>query len=109
MSPDAPGRFSTITGSPTCSCIASATTRAIVSIPPPAPKGTTVVIGFDGKSAAIEAVAALNTNAPKALVQAAVPRTFMVLPYEKRFCEYRATQGFGMFGYRASGTTQQAC
>src|ERR1043165_1849974 len=48
MSPPAPARFSTTTCCPICSDSVLATMRAVVSVPPPGSKPTTVVRGFDG-------------------------------------------------------------
>src|SRR5512138_2492487 len=48
MVPPAPARFSTTTCWPSCSESVFATMRAVVSVPPPGSKPTTVVIGFVG-------------------------------------------------------------
>src|SRR5919204_699007 len=49
MSPPAPARFSTTTCWPICSPRVLATMRAVVSVPPPGSKPTTIVIGLLGK------------------------------------------------------------
>src|ERR1041384_6244913 len=49
MSPPAPARFSTTTCWPICSPSVFATMRAVVSVPPPGSKPTTIVIGLFGK------------------------------------------------------------
>src|SRR5882724_4054018 len=49
MSPPAPERFSTTTCWPRSSPSAGAMMRAVVSVPPPGSKPTTVVTGFAGK------------------------------------------------------------
>src|SRR5205085_3675286 len=49
MLPPAPARFSTTTCWPRRSASAGATMRAVVSVPPPGSKPTTMVIGFAGK------------------------------------------------------------
>src|SRR5581483_6554508 len=49
MSPPAPARFSTITCWPSCSPSVFATMRAVVSVPPPGSKPTTMVMGLFGK------------------------------------------------------------
>src|SRR5438046_746275 len=48
MLPPAPARFSTTTCWPRSSASAGAMMRAVVSVPPPGSKPTTVVIGFAG-------------------------------------------------------------
>src|SRR3954470_15495947 len=48
MSPPAPARFSTTTCWPICSESVLATMRAVVSVPPPGSKPTTVVTGLAG-------------------------------------------------------------
>src|SRR5258708_8804049 len=50
MLPEAPGRFSTTTGWPRRAPSRSATVRALVSVTPPAAKGTTSRTGRDGKA-----------------------------------------------------------
>src|ERR1700679_109635 len=65
MVPPAPGIFSTTTGWPSARAIRSLTTRATVSVGPPALNGTTTVMGRDGKSSA-EADDEATTIAAKA-------------------------------------------
>src|SRR5262249_3581838 len=48
IKPVAPGRFSTITGTPNLSDIGGATTRASISTVPPGGAGQTIVIGREG-------------------------------------------------------------
>ncbi|MCY1377621.1 hypothetical protein D9M69_652040 [compost metagenome] len=48
MAPLAPGLFSTTTGTPRLSCRLLPTRRVTMSVPLPAPKGTTRVMGLAG-------------------------------------------------------------
>ncbi|CAH1649753.1 hypothetical protein CHELA17_20184 [Chelatococcus asaccharovorans] len=68
--PPAPGRFSTRTVHPVCFCISVAKTRPKISVEPPAPKGTMMVIGPEGCQSALDApdsVAAIVTAAANSI------------------------------------------
>src|SRR5436190_17818929 len=70
MSPPAPARFSTTTCWPICSDRVFATMRAVVSVPPPGSKPTTVVMGFAGKLPCANAQADAAPNMPSAATAA---------------------------------------
>src|SRR5260221_12895677 len=77
MSPPAPARFSTTTCWPRSSPSAGAMMRAVVSVPPPGSKPTTVVMGLLGNPCA-------NTQAdavPKTASAATAARCFIPSSY----------------------------
>src|SRR4051812_42250968 len=72
MLPEAPGRFSTITGCPSACRSCSPTTRAKMSVEPPGAQGTTIRTGRVGYACARaeHAMAAAPAVAPSAKVRA---------------------------------------
>src|SRR5438067_2092443 len=78
--PPALGRFSTTTGWPKISCSGCATIRAARSVPPPAPKPTTILIVRVGQSCAVAGarpsagkIAAASAMNARAIVMAFLP------------------------------------
>src|SRR6516162_8155406 len=69
--PPAPVTFSTITCWPSSSDRRGASARAITSVAPPAPNGTTMVSGRDGQLCA--AAGALATSAATAVISVSIP------------------------------------
>src|SRR5262245_8288374 len=69
--PPAPGRFSTITGWPSCAVSFSATVRAMMSVALPGVKGTVTRIGLAGQgcahAAALEASSAAGISLAAAI------------------------------------------
>src|SRR5687768_16673614 len=66
MLPPAPARFSTMTCWPSCSPRGFCRMRAVVSVPPPGSKPTTIVTGLAGKPCAAAAAAkAMPNTAPR--------------------------------------------
>src|SRR5258707_13241548 len=62
----APGRFSITKGSLSALRSSSASERVKMSVGPPAPNGTIILIGCDGYSCAVHGAAAANDNIAKA-------------------------------------------
>src|SRR5258708_628834 len=62
----APGRFSITKGSLSALRSSSASKRVKMSVGPPAPNGTIILIGCDGYSCAVHGAAATNDNIAKA-------------------------------------------
>src|SRR5947208_15350478 len=74
MAPPAPGLLSTTTGTPICLLSASARSRMLMSLPPPAGHATIKVIGSEGNFCAC-AAGERATVAPAAIAMAANVRT----------------------------------
>src|SRR4029078_355107 len=86
MAPPAPGLLSTTTGTPICLLSASAISRMLMSLPPPAGHATINVIGSDGYVCACEAAepATVSPAAMAAHVRRAL--RFISLLLRKRPC-----------------------
>src|SRR5512135_192354 len=74
--PAAPGRFSTMTGSPSSGRRFSASTRAVTSVLPPGGYGTTSLIGREGQVSANAGTATCSISTAHAI---ALSTLFMVI------------------------------
>src|SRR5262245_10639888 len=64
MVPDAPGRFSTTTGWPSCVCSRSPSARAMTSVALPGVKATMMRSGLEGQACAAAGPAAASSSVP---------------------------------------------